>query len=165
MKRKHIIIICISVMLIAIVIVIWQAPLHLVLLPDEKGITADKAFKEMPYKNISSDDIELLNRLKSSPEIEAAINTGTLFDLFGDEARNLVGDMLLGYDELSVSVANGAVYVFYKAGNYGFFLTLLTDGAVTKTIAVYKVNGDVKTIYENRNNETYQEYQFRLRFG
>ena len=165
MKRKYIAIIFICVVVIAAAIVIWQAPPHIVLIPHEIDLTSDKTLKEMPYININTDEIALLNSLKSAPDIEVAIRAGTSTDLFDEEARYLVGDMLQECDELSVSVVNGAIYVSYKFNDYRFYLAFLSDGTITKTIGVYRANGEVSTIYENYGNEFYKKYQYRLRFG
>ena len=129
---------------------------------DHREVSFDKAAKAMPDIEISSNDILLLHRFASAPEID--IHAEMLNDLSDSLVYDIGGEALpQNMDTIIISVGMDSIYIDFVYKNTRTIMTLNPNGSITKTIATLKSDGTAKNTYENHNNETYREYYSRIR--
>ena len=173
LKKCIIVISCIVT--IVVVIAVWQAPKVIEFVP--RDLTMDEALNEMPNLYITSDEIALLNRIMSAPDlgntVAAAITAETpIAEIPYDKARNFTDGVIpenskslivsVGMDSTSIDF----VSIDYHIGNRRFMLSLFGDDRVEKIIAVRRLNGSLNYFYENSGNDTFRKYQVITRlFG
>jgi len=161
--KKTVVTICLCFVVLAGATIFFLASPRMAMTTED--VILDKISREMPFIEMRVDEIEMLNSLRIAPDIEIASSMGTLIEWHDEDAHILVGDTISEYDELSVSVIYGDIHVTYTTGNYRFVLSLFLDDDIMKTISVFGSMGEIVSMYDNYNNETYQRTQRRLVFG
>lgn len=125
----------------------------------DKDILPEKALHEMPYIKISDEEYLLNDMLFQNTEVLSAINsmdqTVKLNLSLGEKMASEVLPLDVSVSEFVV--IGDTVYFTYKIEGYSVIMTFTEDKYVTKTIGVYRKNGDCEYVYKNCNNKTYKK--------
>lgn len=157
MKKKYIITIlgCISILILIIGFInSKQSNRNLT----TKQITHVRALKEMPYIEINTEEVLFMQSLRKDTDVSLALESGKLTDLSIKKGTELARGVLPNNIKVSeFSISGDTVCFGYFINGNRVILEIFTDNSLHKTIGAYTDAGEVKAIYTNYNNESYEK--------